>query len=564
LKIQSLAARLILEFLLISAPLAGVLVYQTSADYLRANDIERAHRLQQLAVGAEERYEDFVNGAVGAVDTGQIGQRSVTALQYARAALAQLSALAPSADARSLLAQQDKLIAALHPGAGIDALLPLRPTINELDRLIDENAVRYAKASEATIAGALVSSRTQMWLVLAAIAVSLLLTTLFLLRLIRGLTRPLTHAVEVSNRIAAGRVASTLALGAQRDIGGLLAALARMNENLFSVVSSVKGSARTVFGQVEQLASRSDQLAQRTENQAAALEQTAASMEQFASAVRHNAEHAKQADRVARAASDTTVQARKVAVQIADTMNSIRDGAQRVADLSGHIDGIAFQTNILALNAAVEAARAGDSGRGFAVVAAEVRALANRSAALAKEIKTLTSESTQRVEQGNALAGQAGVTMGNVVTSIRDVTTLLSDIAHASEEQSRGIAQINRALEQMDDVTQKNAIMVSEVGASAQALAREAQELQQAIGAFQLEGEAAAPASATRAASYASATRAASYPRATVARRAAAAALPAARAASLGQRAHTPLPPAKRAQSPAAAVAAKEEAWEEF
>ena len=228
-------------------------------------------------------------------------------------------------------------------------------------------------------------------------------------------------------------------------------------------------------------------LSDRTENQASALEQTAASMEELSATVRQNADNAQAANALAQNATQIASQGGGVVTQVVANMKDIRASSQRIADIIGVIDGIAFQTNILALNAAVEAARAGEQGRGFAVVASEVRALAKRSADAAKEIKVLITDSVQRVESGSTLADQAGHTMDEVVGAIRRVTDIMGEISAASREQSSGVAQVGQAITHMDQATQQNAALVEESAAAAEGLRQQAQGLLQAVARFHLE-----------------------------------------------------------------------------
>jgi methyl-accepting chemotaxis protein len=227
-------------------------------------------------------------------------------------------------------------------------------------------------------------------------------------------------------------------------------------------------------------------LSSRTEEQASSLEETAASMEELTSTVQQNADSVRQASELALRASEVAQKGGKAVTEAVHTMGSINEASTRIADITGVIDGIAFQTNILALNAAVEAARAGEQGRGFAVVASEVRTLAQRSAAAAKEIKALIAESVERVDVGGKLVNEAGATMGEVVAGIRRVTDIMSEIALAGQEQSSGIAQVNQAIAQMDQVTQQNAALVEEAAAAADAMQAQAQQLSAIVSAFKV------------------------------------------------------------------------------
>ena len=238
-------------------------------------------------------------------------------------------------------------------------------------------------------------------------------------------------------------------------VGRTATAFNKFLERIVGVIATVRASADTVSVAAAQISAGNADLSVRTEQQASSLEETASSLEELTSAVRQNTDNARQANSLAVSASDVARKGGAVVAQVVGTMGSINESAKKIADIIGVIDGIAFQTNILALNAAVEAARAGEQGRGFAVVATEVRNLAQRSAAAAKEIKGLIEDSVDKVNTGSALVDQAGATMEEIVASIRRVTDIMGDIANASHEQSAGIEQVNQAISQMDQVTQQ-------------------------------------------------------------------------------------------------------------
>ena len=266
--------------------------------------------------------------------------------------------------------------------------------------------------------------------------------------------------------------------------------LERMRVEISRVVAMVRSNAESVASASTQIAQGNMDLSSRTEEQASALEETSATMEELGSTVRNNADNARQANQLAQNASDVAVRGGEVVSQVVQTMKGINESSQRIADIIGTIDGIAFQTNILALNAAVEAARAGEQGRGFAVVAGEVRSLAQRSAEAAKEIKALIGTSVERVDQGSELVDQAGRTMQEVVNSIRRVTDIVGEISAASNEQASGVAQVGQAVGQMDQAMQQNAALVEENAAAAESLKLQAQQLVQAVAAFKLtQGE---------------------------------------------------------------------------
>ena len=324
---------------------------------------------------------------------------------------------------------------------------------------------------------------------IAAIAGGLLFSGLFGFVLARSLGRQLGAepgaAAGLARGVAAGDLSMPIELR-EGDSASMMAQLKAMQASLSQVVSSVRRNSEAVATASAQIAQGNLDLSQRTEEQASALEETAASMEQLGSTVRQNAESTRQANQLALDASAVAVRGGDVVSQVVDTMKAINDSSKKIADIIGVIDGIAFQTNILALNAAVEAARAGEQGRGFAVVATEVRSLAGRSADAAREIKSLIGASVERVEQGTVLVGQAGVTMREVVGSIRRVTDLMGEISAASAEQSAGVAQVGTAVSQMDQVTQQNAALVEESAAAAESLKVQAQALVQSVAVFKL------------------------------------------------------------------------------
>ena len=333
---------------------------------------------------------------------------------------------------------------------------------------------------------ALNARNTLIGLGVAALLLAAALGWLITRSLVRELGGEPRTAADVARAVAGGDFTQPIAVK-DGDTTSLMAQLAAMKDGLAQVVSQVRRGSESVAMASSEIAQGNQDLSARTESQASALEETAASMEQLGATVRQNADSAGQANALARSASDVAVRGGEVVGQVVQTMKGINESSQRIADIIGVIDGIAFQTNILALNAAVEAARAGEQGRGFAVVASEVRSLAGRSAEAAKEIKQLISASVERVEQGSAMADQAGETMTEVVQSIRRVTDLMGEINAASSEQASGVAQVGEAVTQMDQATQQNAALVEEMAAAAGSLSSQAQELVQAVAVFKLD-----------------------------------------------------------------------------
>jgi methyl-accepting chemotaxis protein len=312
--------------------------------------------------------------------------------------------------------------------------------------------------------------------------------------LITGITRSLAEALRVADSVAAGNLTETIRIDSNDEIGQLLGALRKMNEGLVSIVSEVRGGTDMIATASGQIAAGNQDLSSRTEEQASSLEETASSMEELTSTVKQNADNARQANSLAESASAVASKGGEVIGQVVSTMEEINDSARKIVDIIAVIDGIAFQTNILALNAAVEAARAGEQGRGFAVVATEVRNLAQRSAAAAKEIKTLIGNSVERVDAGSKLVNEAGTTMTDIVDSVRRVTDIMGEITAASQEQTSGIDQINMAISQMDQVTQQNAALVEEASAASEAMQEQAAKLALVVSVFQLDNSVKAPA----------------------------------------------------------------------
>jgi methyl-accepting chemotaxis protein len=306
----------------------------------------------------------------------------------------------------------------------------------------------------------------------------------------RTITRPINEAVKVAETVAAGDLTSRIDASARDETGRLLQALQNMNDNLVNIVGQVRGGTDTIATASSQIAAGNLDLSSRTEQQASALEETASTMEELTSTVKQNADNARQANQLAVSASEVAVKGGDVVSQVVDTMASINESSKKIVDIIGVIDSIAFQTNILALNAAVEAARAGEQGRGFAVVASEVRNLAQRSAAAAKEIKTLIGDSVNKVDTGTRLVDEAGTTMDAIVESVKRVTDIMAEITAASEEQSSGIEQVNEAISQMDHATQQNSALVEEAAAAAGSLQDQASKLAQVVSVFRLDRQA--------------------------------------------------------------------------
>ncbi|WP_027776955.1 methyl-accepting chemotaxis protein [Paraburkholderia caledonica] len=329
-----------------------------------------------------------------------------------------------------------------------------------------------------------ISLMTTLIIAFATLALLLVIGLRFALR---GLiVQPLQDATGCFERIAAGDLSEAIEVKSRNEIGRLFAGIKRMQESMASMVTAVRSSTESIDTGAREIAMGNTDLSQRTEQQAASLQETASSMEQLTGTVRQNAENARQASQLAVNASDIATRGGEVVSQVVTTMQDIASSSSKVVDIIGVIEGIAFQTNILALNAAVEAARAGEQGRGFAVVAGEVRSLAQRSASAAKEIKELIGDSTDKVQSGSALVGRAGTTMDEIVQAVRRVTDIMGEISAASEEQSGGIEQVNRAVVQMDEVTQQNAALVEEAAAAAGSLEDQTRQLQAVLSGWKV------------------------------------------------------------------------------
>jgi methyl-accepting chemotaxis protein len=319
-----------------------------------------------------------------------------------------------------------------------------------------------------------------------------IIVTGFLLSLIvirfmtRSITQPLNTAVGIAQQVARGDLTAEINPGSHDETGQLIQALKEMNTSLSHIVGKVRNGADVIGTASSQIVSGNLDLSSRTEEQASSLQQTAAAMEELTSTVRQNAGNTQRASQLALSASDVAVSGGAIVGQVIGTMEDINASSKKISGIVNVIDTIAFQTNMLALNASVEAARAGEQGRGFAVVAAEVRALAQHSAAAAKEIKMLIGVSVEKMATAGKLVADAGTTMDDIIASIRNVSDVVGEIAVAGDKQSAGIEQVNAAIAQMDDATQQNAALVEEAAAASQSLQEQAMTLAQLVSLFKL------------------------------------------------------------------------------
>ncbi|MDZ7278414.1 methyl-accepting chemotaxis protein [Pantoea eucrina] len=324
---------------------------------------------------------------------------------------------------------------------------------------------------------------SQYWLLAALLAIAVI-AVIFAVMISRSVTGPIENAVRTAGSVAAGDLTNEISVQGTNETARLLGSLKQMQDRLSQLVANIKDNALTIASSSEQIAKGNGHLSARTEEQAASLAETAASMEQMASIIGQNAENTQHATTMAEAATDASMLSGKAMDSVMETMSKIRGSSAKIEEITSVIDSIAFQTNILALNAAVEAARAGESGKGFAVVASEVRSLAQRSATAAREIKELIAQSVNHAEEGLALAKNAGDRVKQSVEAIEQTTQLIRDISSSSKEQSSGIAQINIAVNQMDQVTQQNAALVEESATSAGDLAGRAAHLRDMVVVF--------------------------------------------------------------------------------
>lgn len=386
--------------------------------------------------------------------------------------------LSPAIEALKVLDTQSG-VAAVH-GPMDTLFLPVREKMNALINLqLNEAKAEYAKSQE-----------IYYWVRNSCIAgVTLGLVIAFFIGwwLVRAITLPLQGAIKIASAVASGDLTQNIEVTSNDETGRLMEALKDMNSSLVRIVGQVRlGTDAIATGSVE-IANGNQDLSARTEQQASSLEETASSLEELTSTVKQNAENAQEANALAQSASKVADMGGQVISHVVSTMGSISDSSKKIANIISVIDGIAFQTNILALNAAVEAARAGEQGRGFAVVAAEVRSLAQRSSAAAKEIKELIENSVDHVDAGTKLVNEAGMTMREVMTSIQRVTNIMSEIASASSEQTAGIEQINQAVSQMDRMTQQNAALVEQAAAAAEAMRDQAEGVSQTVRMFRID-----------------------------------------------------------------------------
>ena len=423
-------------------------------------------------------------------------------------------------------------VALVHGALG-QTFIPVRENVRALIKL-------QLNVAKSEYDAAIARFETAKMIAIGLIAFGLVCGVAIGIWLVSGITRSLSEALRVANSVAAGNLTEQIKIESNDEIGQLLQALQKMNAGLVEIVSEVRSGTDMIATASGQIAAGNLDLSSRTEEQASSLEETASSMEELTSTVKQNADNARQANSLAETASLVASRGGEVIGQVVQTMGDINTSARKIVDIIGVIDGIAFQTNILALNAAVEAARAGEQGRGFAVVATEVRNLAQRSAAAAKEVKLLIGDSVERVDAGSKLVNEAGATMHDIVDSVRRVTDIMGEITAASQEQTSGIDQINQAISQMDQVTQQNAALVEEASAASEAMQDQAAKLAEVVSVFKLDS-----------------SRVASV-------RSAPAPLPQQRAVVVTKRVAKPAQPSRIAAAKVSVAAGAASDWEEF
>ncbi|MGO4277528.1 methyl-accepting chemotaxis protein [Cupriavidus sp. RAF20_2] len=429
-------------------------------------------------------------------------EKALTYRQKSEAAWSKYQALPKTEEEKRLTAEVEgkratflrdgvePLIAALraNDAAGADkaVMVTIPPLFVALTAAVDALERNQSDQAKAMYEHATARAQRFQWMVAGAIGLGIIAALGCAVGLQRAISAPLGRMLENFSEISRGNLTQTIRVTSEDEMGALTRGLQEMQRGLVSAIQTMRGGSDAIASATQQIAAGNLDLSQRTEEQASALEQTAASMEELTSIVKQNADNARQANALATQASDTASRGGEDVRRVVDTMRDIQLASRKIGDITGVIEGIAFQTNILALNAAVEAARAGEQGRGFAVVAGEVRALAQRSATAAKEIVQLINETVSEVEAGTRQVDQAGATMSDVVQAVRRVTDIMGEISAASTEQSAGIEQVSLAVTQMDQVTQQNAALVEEAASAAQALEEQAGVLRTTVASFRL------------------------------------------------------------------------------
>ena len=436
-------------------------------EFFKADGVKTASRSTEL----QKQIEALVDGDEERALFGRIGELRKAYTSSKERAIKAKSA-GDTAEAERILNQEYVPTSETYEGKQAELVKMQQNRIDTIAREID-NASRHSARMIMIVAGVAVLFGAACAWVLA-----------------NAIVRPIRQAVDLAEKVAAGDLTQHIDASGTCETGALLRALRNMNDSLVAIVAQVRSGTDTIATASAEISAGNMDLSSRTEQQAGSLGTTASTVEELTGTVRQNADNARQASQLSIAASEIATQGGAVVDQVVQTMGAINDSSKKIVDIISVIDGIAFQTNILALNAAVEAARAGEQGRGFAVVAGEVRTLAQRSAAAAKEIKALIVDSVSKVEDGTKLVDQAGMTMSEVVDSIRKVSDIVAEIASASGEQSTGIEQVNHAIADMDSSTQHNAALVEQSAAAATALRDQADKLAEVVALFHIDSNA--------------------------------------------------------------------------
>jgi len=444
------------------------------------------------------RGQDTVQRAKYVEAFGASGQKTRRDLAHLKELMATLGMPAGAVDdalaAHAELEAKYRSALQSHDGADgasaqrVDALVKGmdRAPTERIDTIV-ETIGREATARGAAVRAQNADNYTRSAMLLGILlALTLAIGIVIVTTLVRGITVPLAHALAVAREVAEGDLRSDVHSTRRDEIGDLLRALSTMSGNLSRIVAQVRGGTQAIATASAEIAHGNADLSARTESQAGSLEETASSMVELTTTVRQNSDNAGTAVRLVEQAAEKSARGSETVGEVVESMGAINGTSVKIGEIIGVIDGIAFQTNILALNAAVEAARAGEQGRGFAVVASEVRALAQRSAVAAREIRDLITTSMAEVASGRTLVDRAGATMHEVMESVRQVATVVRDISSASGEQQQGIEQIGEAINHIDSVTQQNAALVEEAAAAAESLRDQARRLDDSVAVFRL------------------------------------------------------------------------------
>ncbi len=494
------------------ALLVGVLAYVTRVEERTTDNLQAIGKRVALA----ERWKGMTQLTVERLELGSLMADPALATRLndrVKSMLTSIGALqkeiTDAADTPEDKAQLERIAVARAEALKVTARLQGTPDIEARRKMVEEalmgTVARYIAAQDtfiqlqesqrqAAIAQGWRDRDRALWFAAGASALVLLLGMVLANLVVRSVTAPLARAVGVAEAIARGDLTAQVQDERRDELGQLLRSLSAMSARLRSLVSEVRSGVESVSAASGEIASGNQDLSARTENAAASIEETAASMEELTATVSQSSETARQANQLAASAATAARRGGDVVGGVVASMQQITDSSRKISDIISVIDGIAFQTNILALNAAVEAARAGEQGRGFAVVASEVRSLAGRSAEAAKEIKALIHASVQNVESGSHQVAQAGDAMGEIVSGVQRVSDLIGEITASSSEQRDGIAQINQAITQLDQMTQQNAALVEESSAAAGAMRDQARRLAEVVAVFNVGAMAAAPA----------------------------------------------------------------------